>query len=143
MKILARQLSNEGTNGEAMLWFNALNDRKMYDYQFYRQYPIGNYIVDFICSTLKLIIEIDGRSHLSIPEYDRVREDDLNSLGYLVLRFSEAEVVYRIDDVVGKISYAVESLEKRNKLVPLLIPPCSPFGEGVKGLKIFQYNYKN
>jgi len=104
-------LRNEGTKGEAMLWFYALKAGKMYGYQFNRQFPIGNYIVDFISRKLNLIIEIDGNSHLSKSASDRERQDYLESLGYVILRFSEAEVVYRLDDVVEKISYAVESLE--------------------------------
>jgi len=110
-KPLARQLRNEGTKGEAMLWFYALKARKMYGYQFNRQYPIGNYIVDFISRKLNLIIEIDGNSHLSKSASDKERQDYLESLGYVILRFSEAEVVHRLDDVVEKINYAVEALE--------------------------------
>jgi len=83
----------------------------MYGYQFNRQYPVDNYIVDFICRKLNLIVEIDGSSHISKSESDRKRQDDLEGLGYVILRFSEAEVVHRLDDVVGKISYAVETLE--------------------------------
>ena len=83
----------------------------MYGYQFNRQYPIGNYIVDFICRKLNLIIEIDGSSHLSKSVSDKERQDYLEGLGYVIIRFSEAEVVYRLDDVIEKICYAVESLE--------------------------------
>ena len=111
LKALARELRSEGTKGEAMLWLYALKARKMYGYQFNRQFPIGNYIVDFICRKLNLIVEIDGSSHISKSESDRKRQDDLEGLGYVILRFSEAEVVHRLDDVVEKISYAVETLE--------------------------------
>jgi len=111
LKPLARELRIEGTKGEAMLWFYALKAKKMNGYQFNRQYPIGNYIVDFICRKLNLIIEIDGISHLSKSPSDSQRQDYLESQGYIILRFSEAEVVHRLDDVVEKISYAVESLE--------------------------------
>jgi len=116
LKPLARRLRSEGTKGEAMLWFYALKAKKMYGYQFNRQFPIGEYIVDFICRKLNLIIEIDGSSHLSKSESDRERQDYLKGLGNIILRFSEAEVVHRLDDVVEKISYAVESLEKNVKL---------------------------
>jgi len=112
LKPLARKLRNEGTKGEAMLWFYALKAKKMYGYQFNRQFPISNYIVDFISRKLNLIIEIDGNSHLSKSESDRERQDYLESLGNVVLRFSEAEVVHKLDDVVEKICFAVESLEK-------------------------------
>ncbi len=111
LKPLARKLRTEGTKGEAILWFYALKARKMYGYQFNRQFPIGDYIVDFICRKLNLIIEIDGNSHFTKSASDQKRQNDLEELGYQFLRFSEAEVVHRLDDVVGKISYAVESLE--------------------------------
>ena len=116
LKPLARHLRNEGTKGEAILWFYALKAKKMYGYQFNRQYPIGNYIVDFISRQLNLIIEIDGSSHLSKSESDCERQDFLEGLGNVILRFSEAEVVNRLDDVVEKISYAVESIEKGMKM---------------------------
>ncbi|MCX6237662.1 MAG: endonuclease domain-containing protein [Bacteroidia bacterium] len=96
----------------------ALKARKMYGYQFNRQYPLGDYVVDFICRKLNLIIEIDGSSHLSKSESDLIRQNFLEGLGNEVLRFSEVEVVYRLDDVVEKISYAVESLEKNVTLSP-------------------------
>ena len=48
LKQFARRLRVEGTKGEAILWVYALKARKMYGYQFNRQFPIGNYIVDFM-----------------------------------------------------------------------------------------------
>ncbi len=61
---------------------------------------------------------MDSSSHRWKQEEDRKTQDDLESLGYLVLRFSEAEEEHQIDDVVGETSYAVESLEKNIKLPP-------------------------
>ncbi len=119
LKSFARRLRVEGTKGEAILWFKALKARKMYGYQFNRQYPIGNYIVDFICRKLNLIIEIDGNSHFQKSAADRQRQDYQEDLGYLILRFSEGEVVYQLDDVVGQISYAVEAIESNTKDNPL------------------------
>ncbi|NEW83023.1 MAG: endonuclease domain-containing protein [Mariniphaga sp.] len=115
LKPLARKLRNEGTKGEALLWFYALKAKKMYGYQFNRQYQIGNYIVDLICRKLNLIIEIDGSSHISKSNSDRARQDFLEAMGYTIVRFSEVEVVHRLDDVVEKLSYAVESLENDHK----------------------------
>jgi very-short-patch-repair endonuclease len=62
LKILARSLRNRSTLAEVLLW-NQLKARKVRGYQFMRQKPIDNYIVDFYCSKLQLIIEIDGSSH--------------------------------------------------------------------------------
>jgi very-short-patch-repair endonuclease len=73
---------------------------------------IGNYIVDFICRSLKLIIEIDGSSHFAKGEEDYKRQRYLENKGYISLRFSESQVVYRIDDVVAEIDYANKCLEE-------------------------------
>ena len=116
LKPMARCLRSEGTKGEAILWFYALKAKKMYGYQFNRQFSMDNYIVDFICRRLNLIIEIDGSSHFTKSESDRERQDYLEGLGYVILRFSEAEVVHRLDDVVEKICYAVESIEVEMKM---------------------------
>ena len=119
LKPYARQLRREGTRGEGSLWYHALKARKMNGYQFNRQFPIGHFIVDFICRKLNLIIEVDGSSHITRAERDLERQNFLEAQGYVVLRFTEAEVVHRLDDVVADISYAVEALEKG-----ILNPPC-------------------
>ena len=112
LKPLARELRKEGTKGEALLWKKVLRARSMEGYQFNRQFPIGDYIVDFICRKLKLIIEIDGSSHLMKGLEDRKRQDDLERGGYKILRFTENEVVYRIDDVIKDIYIAIKALEE-------------------------------
>jgi len=112
LKPLARELRKRGTKGEAILWKKVLRARSMNGYQFNRQMPIGNYIVDFICRRLHLIIEIDGTSHIAKGAEDRKRQDELEKLGYTVIRFKENEVVHRIDDVVRDICSVVEMLEK-------------------------------
>ncbi len=76
LNILARNLRNNSTLSEVLLW-NQLKQRKMSGYQFLRQRPIGNYIVDFFCHKLKLVIEIDGESHADKKETDRIRQDYL------------------------------------------------------------------
>ncbi len=71
VKKLARELRNDSTLSEVLLW-NQLKARKMRGYQFMRQKPIGEYIVDFFCSKLKLVIEIDGESHVDKYEQDKL-----------------------------------------------------------------------
>jgi very-short-patch-repair endonuclease len=112
LKPLARKLRKSGTKGEAMLWRDVLKSRQHWTYQFNRQFIIGDYIVDFICRSLKLIIEIDGSSHFAKGEEDYTRQMYLESKGYILLRFSESQVVYRIDDVVAEIDYAIKCLEE-------------------------------
>lgn len=115
LKPLARKLRKYGTKGEAILWKNVLRARQMKGYQYNRQFPIDNYIVDFICRKLKLIIEIDGNSHIGKDAEDFKRQRDIENLGYIFLRFPEAMVIYRIDEVVAEIDYAMECIEEASK----------------------------
>ncbi|WP_346855794.1 DUF559 domain-containing protein [uncultured Draconibacterium sp.] len=116
LKDLARKLRKNGTKGESMLWRDVLKSRQMRGYQFNRQFIINNYIVDFACRKLKLIIEIDGSSHFvkSIEDYNR--QNEIENLGYTFLRFSEAMIYYRIDEVVTEIDYAIECLEAEKSM---------------------------
>ena len=73
LKALSRGLRKKGTLSEVLLW-NVLKGKKIKGYQFMRQKPIGDFIVDYYCSKLKLVIEIDGISHNDKSEYDRIRQ---------------------------------------------------------------------
>ena len=129
LKPLARSLRKDGTKAEALLWRDVLKARQLWPYQFNRQFPMGNYIVDFIARKLKLIIEIDGSSHFAKSEEDFEKQQFLENAGYTVLRFSEGEVIFRIDEVVQEIDYAINCIEKKttsNKSNP----PVSPFNKG-------------
>lgn len=63
LKTFAREHRNGGTKAEVKMWVSILRNRQMMGYQFLRQRPIGNYIADFFCKTLNLVIETDGLSH--------------------------------------------------------------------------------
>jgi len=102
LKKLSQELRKNGTVGEVMLW-QKLRGRQMYGYQFFRQKPIDNFIVDFFSRELKLIIEIDGYSHEGNFDKDEVRQKKLESFGFTVLRFSEAEVRRDIEQVLTVI----------------------------------------
>ena len=78
--VLSRELRKRGTLSEVLLW-NLVKGKKIKGYQFMRQKPIGDYIVDFFCSKLKLAIEIDGISHNDKSESDQIRQQKLESLG--------------------------------------------------------------
>lgn len=115
LKTLARNLRKFGTKGEALLWRDVLKAKQHWPYQFNRQFIIGDYIVDFVCRKLKLIIEIDGSSHFAKSKEDYSRQQFLESLGYTIIRISESLVVYRIDEVVAEIDYAIKCLEQRTE----------------------------
>ena len=102
LKSLARELRNNSTKTEVMLWLN-LKGKQMCGYDFHRQKPIDKYIVDFFCNKLMLAIEIDGESHYGNREYDRIRQERLESLGIRFLRFENEEVFYNLDKVLNEI----------------------------------------
>ena len=110
LKARSRNLRNNSTLSEVLLW-NQLKARKMKGYQFMRQKPIGNYIVDFFCSKLKLVIEIDGESHLDKVEYDRKRQRELEAIGLSFLRFSDLDVKSNLDGVLKNIEKWMEEFE--------------------------------
>jgi len=103
LKQRARELRKNSTLSEVLLW-EELKSRKMLGYKFLRQKPIGNYIVDFFCNKLKLVIEIDGDSHTEEKyEYDINRQKWLESRGINVLRFDDLEVKKDMDNVLSAI----------------------------------------
>ena len=100
LKPLATKLRNNSTLSEVLLW-EEIKNRKILGYKFLRQKPIGNYIVDFFCNELKLVIEIDGDSHDEENfEYDMKRQNRLESIGLTVLRFDDLEVKKEMDNVL-------------------------------------------
>ena len=102
LKKFAQRLRNNGTLAEVLLW-DMLKGSKMNGYRFIRQKPIGNFIVDFVCPKLKLILEIDGESHELKGEKDTLRRCELEKLGFHVLRFSEMDVRDNLEEVLHHI----------------------------------------
>jgi very-short-patch-repair endonuclease len=98
----ARILRRESTLSEVLLWKHI--NKKRLGYVFLRQKPIDNYIVDFYCPKLKLVIEIDGSSHDSKQEYDTFREDALRSLNLHILKYSDSDVKNNIESVIREIT---------------------------------------
>ena len=98
--IFARELRKNMTPQERKLW-GILRNRQVKNSTFKRQYPIGEYIVDFVCREKWLIIEVDGGQHNSPEaiEYDRQRSEYLQSRGFKVLRFWNNDIDNNIDGV--------------------------------------------
>ncbi len=114
LKSLARALRNRSTPGEILLWIH-LKGKQMRGYDFHRQKPILDFIVDFYCPKLKLIIEIDGESHEGKFEYDTVRESRLKSLGLHILRFRESDVRSNLDGVLETIDRWIAQWETTSR----------------------------
>lgn len=102
LKELARELRKNMTLSEVLLW-NQLKQKNMMGYDFDRQRPVGEYIVDFYCKELLLAIEIDGNTHIYRYEEDEIRQKDLEKLGIRFLRFDDMEVKTNISNVLRVI----------------------------------------
>ena len=113
LKELARQLRNNSTKAEIKLW-TYLRRGQMYNYDFHRQKPIDEYIVDFFCNKLQLAIECDGYSHeiLEVYEKDVIKTKRLNNLGIHVLRFSDYQIMNDIENVLRAIEDYILKFEK-------------------------------
>lgn len=104
LRAKARRLRNESTYSEILLWYEIKN-RKILGYQFHRQVPMLDYIVDFYCHELMLVIEVDGSSHDSewAQRYDWKRQRRLESWGVKFLRFDDDQIKLDIRVVVKEI----------------------------------------
>ena len=104
LKELARELRRNMTLSEVLLW-NELKQKQMLGFDFDRQRPIGNYIVDFFCKELSLAIEIDGKSHFNKYDYDEKRQEELERLGIQILRFEDIKVKRDVLNILREIEY--------------------------------------
>ena len=102
LKELARDLRKNMTLSEVLLW-NQLKQKNMMGYDFDRQRPLGNYIVDFYCKELSLAIEIDGDTHIYRYDEDDIRQKTLEKNGIRFLRFEDIEVKKNISNVLRVI----------------------------------------
>jgi len=104
LRPIARQLRNNPTRYEKILW-SKLRKKQILNVLFYRQVSIGNYILDFYAKTIKLAIEVDGDYHLNteIQSKDSNRDNYLASLGILVLRVSNEEVLNEMNKIITRI----------------------------------------
>ncbi len=113
LKKFASHLRNNSTEAEIYLWLK-IKGKQMYGYDFHRQKPIDNYIVDFYCAKLNLAIEVDGYSHQFLEVYNKdvTKENRLNELGIRVLRFSDDQILKDMQNVLLAIEYFIFEFEK-------------------------------
>ncbi len=100
----ARKLRRESSKAEAILW-QALRNRQLEGFKFVRQEPLGPYVVDFLCRSARLVVEVDGATHATGQEraQDQARTDWLTARGYRVIRFQNEEVCDALEWVSGEI----------------------------------------
>jgi very-short-patch-repair endonuclease len=116
LKPNSRNLRSNMTDAEQHLW-QRLRRKQINGWQFYRQKPLGSYIVDFYCAAAHLVVELDGSQHFTDNHQraDQQRDAFLQSLGLRVLRFDNRQVLLETDAVVEVIRQ---------------IPPIPPFSKG-------------
>ena len=100
LTFFARNLRKQSTDAERKLWW-CLRAKQFSGLKFRRQQVIGNYIVDFVCFSKKIIIELDGSQHMKASNklQDKIRDQWLKKQGFIVLRFWDNEVLQNIEGV--------------------------------------------
>lgn len=103
-KTIRQKLRNEAPSAEKVLW-EKIRRRQINDLKFHRQYGIANFIVDFYCPKISLVIELDGDTHrqLGEPEKDQLREKRLKELSLKILRFNNNDIYHNLGGVIDKI----------------------------------------
>jgi very-short-patch-repair endonuclease len=125
----ANALRKRMTKAEACLWKFALRASQLKGYPFRRQRPVLNYIADFMCKDLMLIIEVDGITHHDekVIENDKRRQAELERAGFTVLRFTDNEVLKGIAGVIAELEEWIEKQEA-NKSHPQPPPAGDTLG---------------
>lgn len=110
----AKELRKNMTWPEKKIWYSILQQDTFKWLRFLRQKPLLDYIVDFYCHELWLVIELDGFSHHENENYDQKRTADLEKYGLTVVRFSNDEVLFSFDDVCRKLEKIIEVLQNKS-----------------------------
>ena len=110
----ARKNRKNQTQAEKKMWLNILKNRQFTNYKFLRQKPLDNFIADFYCAKLMLVIEIDGDSHTTQREYDTLRSEKLEEYGINVIRYTNDDVLSNIEEVYRDLKEKIKKYKKRH-----------------------------
>jgi very-short-patch-repair endonuclease len=119
----ARELRQRMTPAELILW-RQLRGRRFANLKFRRQHPIGPYVADFYCHECKLIIELDGETHFGRENADQLRQSEIETCGYTVIRFTNSQLYEDLETVLELI------LTECTKQTLTPIPSPAKPGEG-------------
>ena len=111
----AKQLRKNMTDAEIALWIHLRGG--INGFKFRRQHPIGLYIADFYCHNVKLIVEVDGSIHnnFEVKEADEKRQAEIKKWGYIIIRFTNEEVLNKLEDVLKNITQKIVDLNNIQK----------------------------
>ncbi|MCR5394350.1 MAG: endonuclease domain-containing protein [Bacteroidales bacterium] len=112
LRAFARENRENMTDAEKVFWYCVKG--QSLGHKFVRQHIIGDYIVDFLCRDAQLIVEIDGGYHSERTQEmdDSLRQQWLESLGYRVLRFTNAQVLFDIDNTLATVETCIKDCLK-------------------------------
>ena len=105
-------MRRDATDAEKRFWVHVRN-RQVSSAKFRRQWPIGDFIVDFCCPERRLVVEIDGGQHAE-NKCDVERAKKLEVLGYRVIRFWNNDVLENIEGVIDRLTKALEDRPRSN-----------------------------
>jgi very-short-patch-repair endonuclease len=125
-KKLRQKLRNESPSAERVLW-QKLRRNQVRGLRFHRQYGINNFVADFYCPEIRLVIELDGGTHFlpGIEVKDDQRNKRMEKLGLKILRFTNTDVYQNINEVMDEIYFTINDLSNNS-----LTPSNSPFRKG-------------
>jgi very-short-patch-repair endonuclease len=129
-KGLARKLRKNSTTSEIKMWSELLRGGNLMGYEFLRQRPVGNFIVDFMCKKLKLVIELDGFTHIHGFVNDDVKDRCLKDLGFNIIRFSDDDVFFDLENVRRVLENYVADWESSMSSPQPPSPPARPWLKG-------------
>lgn len=110
-----RQLRKKPTKAEKTLWMS-LRKKQINGIRFLRQYSVNYFVIDFYAPSIKLAIEVDGSSHIGKEEYDKERQNYIESFNIKVIRFTNEQVLGNTDRTVEEIKVEVEKRKEELKL---------------------------
>ncbi|MHA6692154.1 endonuclease domain-containing protein [Devosia sp. A449] len=110
LRNFARTMRHEPTEAEAKFWA-LLRNRRLVNYKFRRQLPIGDYIADFVGLSAKLIVELDGSQHAD-STYDATRDAYLRAQGFHLLRLWNHDILARPDTVLDAVWNALNPAQE-------------------------------
>lgn len=120
----ARELRKDRTEAEVVFWNKVLKNKEVSNYKFTQQKPLGDFIADFYCSKLLLVIEIDGGIHNELKDRDKERSDILlHKYGIKVIRYQNDDVLNNIEKIINDLKLEIKLREEYLKLNGICSPP--------------------
>lgn len=122
LKEKRKKLRNEASPIENKFWY-CLRNKQIQWYKFRRQFSIGNFILDFYCSELRLWIELDGESHVDNEKYDNFREKELLTVWVKIIRYMNWQIISELENVLEDLHIQIEKRKRELLENPSLILP--------------------